>query len=99
MELHRFVGWWTRPPFKGSPLHKCASIMRSFVTLRNRRKRLMGSASVGRPRLYPDNRARQKAYRARCAAWRTRHGPKVYHRTATTEWSTPPTFFATLHAE
>src|SRR5437016_2549507 len=59
----------------------------------------MGSASVGRPRLYPDNSARQKAYRARCAAWRKRHGPKVYHLSTTSEWATPQAFFDRLHAE
>jgi phage N-6-adenine-methyltransferase len=54
---------------------------------------------VGRPRRYPDNGSRQRAYRARQAAWRARHGPKVYHTHQTTEWGTPASFYAQLHAE
>ena len=47
-----------------------------------------------RPRLYPTNAARQRAYRRR-----QQQHLKVYHRSRTTEWATPQPFFDTLNAE
>jgi phage N-6-adenine-methyltransferase len=54
---------------------------------------------AGRPRIHADNAAKQRAYRARQAAWRKRSGPKVYHQSNTIEWGTPQAFFDALHAE
>lgn len=54
---------------------------------------------VGRPRLYTNGAAKQRAYRIKQAAWRKRFGPKVYHQSNTAEWATPQTFFDQLDAE
>ena len=54
---------------------------------------------MARVRLYATNAARQQAYRVRQAAWRTKHSPKAYHSTKTTEWSTPQSFYDALDTE
>jgi phage N-6-adenine-methyltransferase len=55
-------------------------------------------STVGRPRLYPDERTqwreRQRRYRK---AKQTQH--KVYHRSLTVEWGTPQAFFDCLDGE
>ena len=53
----------------------------------------------GRTRLYADNAARQRAYRAREAPRRAQRTRKVYHLSQTDEWETPQPFFDQLHAE
>ena len=55
--------------------------------------------NVGRPKIYPNNAERQRAYRKRDAIRRLCHKIKVYHRSVTTEWSTPQPFFDNLNAE
>jgi len=55
--------------------------------------------SYGRPRLYPDNATRQRAYRQRLAAERHTQPPKVYHRSTSTDWGTPPEIFAPYDQE
>ncbi len=53
---------------------------------------------IGRPRIYPDNQARWRAwyYRAKQAK---QTQLKVYHRSLTVEWETPQPFFDRLNEE
>jgi phage N-6-adenine-methyltransferase len=50
------------------------------------------SRGVGRPRKYPSNAARQRAYRQRLKR-------SVHFRSDRHQWETPPTLFAALDAE
>ena len=51
------------------------------------------------PRLHLNNAARQRAYRWRKKREQARQHTKVYHRSLTTEWATPPAFYDALDAE
>jgi phage N-6-adenine-methyltransferase len=62
------------------------------------KKAKKGMATIGRPRLYPDERTRQREKKRRYRkAKQTQH--KVYHRSLTGEWGTPQAFFDRLDAE
>ena len=50
-----------------------------------------------RPRLTPAEK--QRRWRVKQAAWGTKHSPKAYHSTKTTEWSTPQSFYDALDTE
>jgi phage N-6-adenine-methyltransferase len=52
----------------------------------------MGSKGIGRPRKYPSNAARQRAYRQRLKR-------SVHFRSDGHRWETPPALFAALDAE
>ena len=59
--------------------------------------------AYGRPRLYPNNATRQRAYRERHAEellhLRQKLAIKVYHQSKRTTWETPPDVFAEYDAE
>jgi hypothetical protein len=50
---------------------------------------------MARPKVYPSNAERQRAYRQRLK--RSKH--LVYHRSTTALWETPQALFDALHAE
>src|SRR5436853_1978050 len=55
-------------------------------------------ATMGRPRIYPDNRTMWRELKRRSRQARQSQ-LKVYHRSLTTEWETPQAFFDRLHGE